>query len=146
MAIAETFWGEIMDRLTAAPAFGIPVERIKRAHRTAVTRANSPAVHVIEGAARLREQKRCDWQWEMTGTIAVFVRDDEGVSAADPFILEIVRRINPETGTPYSNQVRLELVAIEPDTEIADEDATRVNIEFAIKFGLARWTLDTPAT
>lgn len=143
--IAETFWAELWARLVADPEFGVPVERIRREHRTAVTRADSPAVQVIEGVARPTEAKRCDWQWEMGGSIAIFVRDDVGLRAADPLVAEIVRRINPEIGTPYSNGVRLELAAIEPETEIADEDATRVDLVLQVKFGTKRWTTDEAA-
>jgi hypothetical protein len=80
----------------------------------------------------------------MDGMIAVFVRDDIGSTAADPFVIEVVNRINPEIPTPYSSGVRLEVGSIEPDTEIADEDASRVNIQLLVKFGTKRWTLDVP--
>jgi hypothetical protein len=76
---------------------------------------------------------------------ARYVRDDQGLAAADDFLSEIVARINPEIGTPYSNKVRLQVERIVPDTEIADEDATAVKIDLSIKFGTARWTLDASA-
>lgn len=146
-SIAETFWGELLARLTATPGMGIPVVAIKRDHRTVVTRQNSPAVHLIEGEAKLTETKACDWTWKMDATIRVFVRDDLGLAAADPYVCAIVARVSPEAGAPfaaYSNGVRVELVSIAPETEIADEDATAVNVELAISFGTGRWAVDVP--
>lgn len=144
VSVAETFWEELHARLIAAPAWAVPVASIKRAHRTNVTRAGAPAVHVIEGLAKPTQNKRCDWQWEMAGFIAVFVRDDLGLTAADDLVAEIVQRINPEIAPPYSNGVLLELAAIEPETEIADEDATRVDLVLQVKYGTRRWTTDQP--
>lgn len=141
-SIAETFWQELTARIVAAPSFGIDLESIRRKHRTPVTRARCPAVQVIEGAARLTEVKRCDWRFEMNGTIRVFVRDDDGLEAADPFVVEIVKRINPEIPTAYSNGVLLEITALEPEVEIADEDAVATNIELRARFGCGRWALD----
>lgn len=142
-SIAETFWEEILARIAAAPTFGVEAASIRRRHRTAVTRQDAPAIHVIEGkAVRKGGDRSCNWEWEMDGAVAVFVRDDLGLEAADPFVAEVVARINPEIGTPYSNGVRLEIVAIEPETEIADEDATRIDIVLAIKFGTKRWAIE----
>lgn len=141
-SIAETAWAEIFARLTATAFPG--VTRIRRARRTDVGRDDCPAIHLIEGIAKPTETKRCDWRWEMEGTIAVFVRDDLGLAAADPFVIEVVKRIKPEP-TTYTNRVLMELLRIGPNTEPADKDATRVDIDFQLRFGTGRWSLDTPA-
>jgi len=127
-------------RLTATTFSGVPTSSIRRYHRTNVTRENAPAIHLIEGLAKPAEDRRCDWRWEMEGTIAVFVRDDKGYTDADPFVAEVLKRINPE-GTPYPNKAMLDLLRIGLNTEIADKDATRVDIDFQFKFGTARWSL-----
>lgn len=140
-SIAETFWVELYERIVASPPFGIALSSIKREHRTNVTRQNSPAIHVIEGDENPDgKQNSCDWTWKMDGTIAVLLRDDSGLAAADEFVTEILKRINPDTA--YSNGVRLELKSIGPNTEIADEDATRVDIEIRMSFVTAAWQRD----
>lgn len=144
-SIAETAWAEMFTRLTATTFPGVALASIRRKRRTNVTRENAPAIHLIEGQAKMNEDKSCDWRWEMDGTIAVFVRDDNGLAAADPFLVEVVARINPEIAPAYSNQVRLELLRIGPNTEVADEDATRVDLDFRFKWGAKRWTLDVAA-
>lgn len=145
-SIAETAWAEMFARLTATAFPGVALASIRRKRRTQVTRENAPAIHLIEGQGKVNEDKSCDWRWEMDGTIAIFVRDDNGLEAADPFMVEAVKRINPEIAPAYSNSMRLELLRIGPSTETADEDATRVDIDFRLKFGARRWTLDVPAT
>ena len=144
MTIAETFWTELYARLVEPPTFGVDLANIKRYHRTKVTRDTAPAIHVVEGLALPGADKGCSWKWKMDGRIEVYVRDDTALSAADAILAEIVRRINPEVGTVYSNDVRLTLERIEPDTEIADLDATKVDISILIAFSTQRWTLDVP--
>ena len=147
-SIPETFWSELTARLKAPPLFGVPVLQIKREHRVPVTREKSPAVYVVEGTARLLKKTACDWRWEMPCTVEVYARGDEGLTAADAILCEVVQRINPEAATPivaYANGVNVELVEIAPDTEIADEDATAVKIELLVQFATRRWTIDAPA-
>jgi hypothetical protein len=147
-SVGEALWAAMYGRLTASPFPGISsLTRIQRKHRTRVTRENAPAIHLIEGMAKPTKTVACDWQWEMDGTVALFVRDDNGLQAADPLLIEAIKRINPETGTPYPGKAELLLLRIGPGrggdeyTEIADEDATRVDIDLRFKFSTPRWTL-----
>lgn len=142
MSVAETLAGEVLTRLLEDPLSGVAVANIRRAHRTPVTRDMAPAVHVIDGDAKPTADKSCAWAWQFDLTVSVMVRDDAGYTGADPLVCEVVARINPELDPPYSHKARLELLTVRKDTEIADGDAVRVDIELRFKFGTAPWSLE----
>lgn len=103
-------------------------------------------MHVVDGDAKPTADKSCAWHWEHEFTISVFVRDDAGFPAADPLAIEVVDRINPTFGTPYPHRARLTLNRIRKDSEIADDDAVRVDIECTLQFATGEWAIDVPAT
>lgn len=143
-SIAEEFKAEVLARLQALPlpVFFPELDSIRRSHLTNVPREKSPAIHLRFPRARPVKDKSCNWQWTLDVTVSVYSRDDSGDVMADPLVGEVVTRLNPETSTGYGNGVVVELESIENETEIADEDATRVDIKFTGKFATRAWQLD----
>ena len=139
----ESVMAAILGRLDAAPKnWGLNVQDVRRAHRTAVPRAGVPAVHLIGGAdapAREHRTALCQ-QREADFTVSLFVRSDAGESAADALRVEAMRRLSPDTA-PYAAGVRVTPGAIATDEEIADADAIRVDMQFAFAYPASDWKL-----
>jgi hypothetical protein len=111
-------------------------ESIARSHLIPRTREACPAVFVVDGPDG--PSGRC----QRTGnfTIALLVRSDLGPAAAAVLKGEVVRRLSPAAGG-YPNGVELSLGRIRVDTELADTDATRVDIELSFCYAAPEWTL-----
>jgi hypothetical protein len=129
--------------LQASPAL-IPVrESIRRAHRTAVPRDKSPAIHLIDGndKAAIGGGRKCGKR-RVSFTTSIFVRSD-AAGAADPFKIAICARFEAASWPTG--------VMVEPpdeitiDTETADLDATRVDIDWYATYPTANeWSLELP--
>lgn len=151
-SIAEGFKQEVLSRLQAddLSAYGASVdaplllENIRRSHLTRVNRDRAPAIHVRFGKAKPTEDKACNWRWEQDWTVSVYVRNDDDAEA-DPIVVEAVKRLNPLTSTGYANKVVVRLTEIDANTEIADEDSQRVDINGTAGYTTAPWTLDQGA-
>ncbi len=143
-SIAETFKAEVLARLQASayPLGGPLFDQIKRSHLTNVKRDDAPAIHLRFPRARPVSDTSCAWQWTQDVTVSVYTRGDAGDLLADPIVVESVKRLNPLIGAGYANSVVVELQSIEADTEVADEDATRVDIKLTAGFITGAWTLD----
>lgn len=125
-------------RLKAAPALAVGNAKadIRRAHRTTVPRAGAPAIHWIDGVdepARDGAATECTRLRRKYFTVSVFGRSDLGVSAIDALVDAVNNRLNPFT-TGYGDGVMLYQRGIAPETEIADTDATRVDMEFWFEY------------
>jgi hypothetical protein len=146
--VAETFKREMLARLQAAPLsdYGNDPphsDRIRRSHLTVVDRNQTPAIYLRAGdATRRGEETACPWKWEMYWRVSVYVRDDASDLASDPIVLEVVARLNPMVGVPYSNGVDLRLTKIEVVTEIADADAQCVDVVGVARYNTNEWALD----
>lgn len=144
-SVAETFKQELLARLVAGPLtdYGpdAPLAKnIRRSHLTVVPREEAPSIYLRFGRARPVADKSCQWRWELDWTVSVYLRSDNDEDA-DPLVIAAVNRVNPSNGTPYTNAVRVELTEVDAETEIADEDAQRVDIKGVAKFGTAEWAL-----
>jgi hypothetical protein len=147
-SIAEALKLEMLARLQAAPEMydadpPVLVTEIRRSHLTAVDRDRAPAIYLRAGdMERLDLERTCPWKWSMAWRVSVYVRSDEADAAADPLVVEVVRRLNPTLGTPYTNGVDLRLHRIEVETEVADTDAQRVDVVGIARFQTVDWALD----
>lgn len=142
-SVAETFKAEVLIRLRAAPLYvpNVNVDRIRRSHLTAVPRTEAPTLYARFGRAKPTADKACKWQWEMEWTVSVYVRSDDDAEA-DPLVVQVVNRLNPLVGTPYSNNVTLNFSSVDAETEIADDDAQRVDVRGVAKFVTNQWSLE----
>lgn len=149
-SIAEVFKREVLARLQAdlLSAYGASVdaplllENIRRCHLTRVNRDRAPAIHVRFGKATVSEDRACDWRWSLDWTASVYLRSDDDAEA-DPIVIEVVNRLNPQTSTGYANNVVVKLTAIEADTEIADADAQRVDVKGTAEYETAAWSIES---
>lgn len=123
----ETILAAALTRLQAAPSIATT---IRRAHRTAVPRANAPAIHVIDGPDR-RVSSPCRRQCEFT--VSVFARSDEGVSATDTLRIAVAARMD----AAWPSGISVVAGPITPDTEIGDEDPVRLDFEFTATYPIA---------
>lgn len=136
----------VLARLKAAPTnWGLGVQDVRRAHRTAVPKAGAPAVHLVGGRdepAREHSKSLCRRR-NAEFTVALFVRNDAGESAADPLRIEAMRRLNPETTglAAYPSGALVRPAEIDPDEEIADGDAIRIDMRFEFSYPATDWKL-----
>jgi hypothetical protein len=142
-SIANDLMEQVVERLRADPPLLDDITRIRRDHRTILTRDDCPAIHVIDGTEEPKSTKACIERAQVF-TVAVFVRDDAGYAAADPLKLEVMRRLNPQT---QAWQAGVDIVPgrIAPNTEIADLDALRLDMEFTFRYATGLWALDATA-
>lgn len=145
VGVAEIFWKEIYDRVAALPTFGADIAMVRRTHRTDVPLEKSPAVYLFEEETKRvgGDRNMCNWDWEARGRFEIINRDDVGTAAAEPMVLEVLTRINPDV-LPYANSVRLEIEKITSEAAVADVDAAKVSVEFVAKYKTARWSLNAP--
>ena len=136
-SVAEQIMAEVFARLTSVtPAPLIEdMTQIRRYHRTKVTREDGPAVHLIDGRdapdGDFQKNATCSTGRTLEFRVVVFVRGDAGISTADPTKLEVHRRIK---APGYPPGVLISEPVIEPETEMADQDATRLNMDYKAKY------------
>jgi hypothetical protein len=147
MTTAETLMQNVLARLlatTPAPLL-TNLSMIRRFHRTAVTRELAPAVQLIDGAESKTNNpmnnKGCDTERELTFKVLLFLREEDGITAADPLKIEVYRRLDQAT-TPYPNGARIYSGRIVSDSELGDNDAARVEMEFSFKYVTKGWGLE----
>lgn len=137
---AEAVMVAVLARLQASPAI---TDNVRRAHRISITRENAPAVHLIDGTDTPTPAKNnCRTQRTCGFTVSIFVRDDEGASAADPYVLAVNDALDPDVGTAYPGGAIMRQGRITVDEEIADGDAVRVDMAFEFDYQTTGWALD----
>ena len=137
---AETVMVAVLARLQASPAI---TDNVRRAHRISITRENAPAVHLIDGTDTPTPAKNnCRTQRTRGFTVSIFVRDDAGASAADPYVLAVNDALDPDVGTAYPGGAIMRQGRITVDEEIADGDAVRVDMAFEFDYQTTGWALD----
>lgn len=152
--VAELLLRQVFTRLRAAPSW-LPADidaqnpRIRRRHRTSVPRDRAPEVHEVDGEQLPGKQKNCSVEWYCDFTVAVFVvPDDETGGNADAYTDEIYKRLDNNT-VPYTlaggTTPRFECMGIQPDGEVADGDALRVDMRFRFTYETKTGTLDEAA-
>lgn len=133
----ETVMVAVLAALKATPSIVGSSGTIRRAHRTLVPKDAHPAVHLIDG----RDQRVT----KPTGrhgrfAVSVFVRDDAGVSASDALRLLVVARVKT---VAIVGVVIAPPGDIAPDTEIADADASRLDMSFEFTYPTCdEWSLE----
>lgn len=143
MAIPLDLLLDVLDRMLAPPALVPIAKNVRMDHRTALTRDNAPAVHVIPGEMTLGTETECRQDWKLAVTLACFVREDAAEEAAAPLVAEVIRRLDP--GSPrYPWEARFRLVRVRPASDIADGDALRTDVDCIFDFITAPWDLDSP--
>jgi endonuclease YncB( thermonuclease family) len=129
----------VVDRLKTAAVIA-ETDNIRRDHRTVVPREKAPAVHVIDGdETPQKTATSCYCKDELDFTVSIFVRDDEGYQAADPIKLAVMAALDPTVA--YGNAIELRRGRIRSESEIADGDSLRVDMEFQFCFQTAEWAL-----
>lgn len=114
---------------------------VRRSHRVPVTREQGDTVHLVDGEDRKADGGglRCGKR-RLHFTTAIFVRSDDA-GAADPYSILIVERFNAASwpaGAVIGPPDRITI-----DTEIADEDLTKVDIEWSATYQTAgEWSLE----
>jgi hypothetical protein len=122
----------IVGRLTAAPSIGVEADSIRRSHRIPTTREAAPAVNVIVQGIGEGKGKGCVTR-ALRVLIAVVVRSDDALDAADPIVEAVVARMAREYGA-WPRGVSPRLVRVDVDEESADTDVMRVDVEYAFDF------------
>lgn len=138
----ETVMVDVLGRLKVSGSGWVSTSAVRRAHRTIVPRDGAPAVHLVDGEdapVKGATQRDCARR-EGAFTVSIFVRSDAGAAAADPFKVEIMRRLSPDTQS-YAAGVTVQPGRIVVDTEIADADAVRVDMDFGVRYTATEWSL-----
>lgn len=139
----ESIMVAILGRLKAAPTnWGLGVADVRRAHRTAVPKSGTPAVHLVDGVDEPRKGETLRDCVTRDGAFItrLFLRNDLGPSVADPFKVETMRRMSAETA-PYADGVVVTPGRISVNDEVADTDSIVVDMEFSASYRTTRWTL-----
>ena len=111
---------------------------VRREHRTNVTRATAPAVYLVDGdESPDRGFGKCETQTELAFTVRVFVRSDDGFSAADEIAESVMEALDP--AVPYPHGAQLARGRVSRDQEIADLDVVVVEMDFVFRYVLAGW-------
>jgi len=135
----ETVLASILGRLTAAPKTW--ADDIRRAHLTAPPKSAGRVVHLIDGEDAPDKGARRDCtQRDGAFSLALFVRSDLGVSAADPMKIEVMRRLAPDSA-PYPDGVAVKPGRVVPSANLADNDAIRIDMDFTFCYPATDWTL-----
>lgn len=132
----EAVLQEVLRRLQVS-ASGWP-ENVRRAHRTAVPRSASPAIHLLDGKDAPSKSDKCAREADFT--VRIIVRSDDGLKTADGFRLEAMHRLNPATEA-YDRGVSVIPREIDADVEIADEDAVALDLAFDFSYPGSEWDL-----
>ena len=137
----------VVDRLRASPAIVTkPSDRIRIAHRTPITRENSPSIRVIP----MDDAPAGGGKGECIERVLRFVvqlvgRDDGGVDAIDQLIVDVLARMKPTRtdAIPYPTGARLRPPGrVRFDEELADEDVAVVEVAFAASYSVDEWSLE----
>lgn len=135
--IAETLMVAGFARIDSSPAL---CDNVRRTHRVHVTREEAPAIYWIDGkdepTGKLSE---CSRTRRKHFTVSVFGRDDDGVTPFDSLVEAVNDRL---MATPFDSGITCHQGAIEPDTEIADTDASRIDMAYWFEYEAAPgWSL-----
>lgn len=147
-SIAQVLMRQVLARLRADPPVIEDVGRIRREHRTTLRREDTPAVYVADGDNLPddppKNEDHCPIGRAQQFIVSIFVRDDKASEIADPILLAIFARLDPlATGmSAYSNNARLRPGPIRLESQIADGDALRIDVEFTFSYGAQQWALD----
>lgn len=142
-SIAESIMLNAWSRIDPDNSPALDAEEVKRARRTPVPKEKTPAVHLIDGDDIPRggtAEAGCGVSRTKFLSIDVFVRNDGGAAEADPLVVEVHRRMDPDIGTSFPGVVRMG--AIRVDEETADEDAVRVTLNYECDYKTSGWNLD----
>ena len=134
----------VVARLRASPVIVTrPSERTRIAHRTQVTRAESPAIHVRPQTDAPVGTKDCV-ERRLAFEVAIFGRDDGGVDSIDELMVAVMARIKPARGDAiaYPSGTRIDPGAITFTEEDADEDVAFASLAFVATYPAASWSLD----
>lgn len=139
----------VLARMTAAPKIVTDPSNVRRAHRTVIPRTadTSYAVHVIDGDDQPVKGKvgnaSCAWR-EGGFTLSLFARNDLGPTVLDGLRAEVMRRMSPYT-VAYPAGVCINPGRITIDTDIADGDVVKVDMEFGLTYPVCgEWSLELP--
>lgn len=134
----------VVARLRATPALiAKSAERIRIAHRSPVTREESPAIHVVPQSDELVDDKSCNRR-RLRFTVAVLARDDGGIETIDELLVQVMARLKPGRGDaiPYPAGVVLKPGVIRFDEEVADADIALAEFSFEATYSTADWSLE----
>lgn len=134
----------VVARLRAAPALVTkPAERVRISHRVAVTREQSPAIHVAATEDSLVEAKDCNTR-RLRLVVRLFGRDDDGIESIDELMAQAVARLKPSRGhaIPYPAGVTLRPPTIRFDEEVADLDVAFAELVFEATYTAPDWSLE----
>lgn len=127
----------VLAKLQTPPLTIVPVvANIRRKHRTAKTRSDSPGWDLIDG----NDGPRTESMRAGSFTIAIILRTDDGPEKADVHKIDIMRRLNPELFA-HPNGVTIKPGSITSDNEIADSDVVKIDMEFSFTYPACGWTL-----
>lgn len=139
----------VLARLTAGPALVADTTNIRRAHRTLIPELEpngSPgdfAVHVIDGSDEPKRGtgRKCGAR-QGTFTVSLFARSDMGPTVLDDLKCEVNGRLDPEVGS-YPAGVALKQGPIRVETDDANEDAVRIDMEYDLEYPtVSEWSLE----
>lgn len=136
-SIAERLRAEVLSRLKVPTAVVPKAASIRRSHLVETDRTTAPAVYVIEGPDEPIAQGKssnCPRR-RLSLTVRLILRNDAGTSAADQYVIEIARRLDPFS-SGYGEGVTAALGTIAPAQEVADADVVEVNIDLTLDYQL----------
>lgn len=143
-SIGEGLMQNVLARLEGSPSLMLGAQNVnvKRSHRTPVPRDEAPMVHLVDGddLPKGRADGECRTARTKHFSVDVFVRDDQGVTVADPLIVEVQSRLHPRVLPAYPGNLRMGPIRV--DEEIADGDAIRVTLNYECDYNTTGWALD----
>ena len=119
-------------------------DQVRRAHKTPIPREldgvdMGVAVRLIDGTDAPVAGSNCGDR-ECSFTTSIFVRGDDGVALADPYRIAIFARFE---AAAWPDNVSVASGRISVDEDLADEDASRVDIEWSAKYSArGLWDLE----
>lgn len=127
-------------QLKASPSIGVDENSIQRTKRRPVTREEAPAIHIratrIDRTTGSQGKGDCTRR-TLSVLVQLIVRDDDDDSF-DEILDAVVERLAPGTaGTSYPKNVHVVLQRASVDEEMADEDVTRIDLEYEVQFNSA---------
>ena len=135
----------VLARLRALPALvDNRTDRIRIAHRTPVTRAETPSIYIVPHSIEPRQGDGDCVRRRLTFSVRVYGRDDGGVAAIDELLEQVLLRLQPAADDvlPYPTGIVVdEPTRVRFDEEDADEDGASADLEFAVTYTSPAWTL-----
>lgn len=127
----------IETQLKASPTIGVAEASIRRTKRRAVTKDNAPAVHIrATEVQRAAGAGKGDCARRTLRVIVTLIVRDDAVDSFDPILAAILARLAPgASGTTYPTGVTVALPRATVDEEMADEDVTRIDLEYEFGIG-----------